>query len=135
MSRAARYTLKTVPFFLTHPVSYSILCLCVHLNNGVGGWFCVLFRYGHKAESSEQLMGIGAGRNPWRVWDTQKQLLMLNNIRLLHRDVKGGVNSVVGTSGSFCGELWIEIECIVRSSCSWFKGRVNLPTEQFLLEI
>lgn len=54
------------------------LCLCVHLNNRVGGWFCVLFRYGHKTESSEQLMGIGAGRNPWRVWDTQKQLLNIS---------------------------------------------------------
>lgn len=110
------------------------LCLCVHLNNRVGGWFCVLFRYGHKTESSEQLMGIGAGRNPWRVWDTQKQLLVLNNIGLFHRDVEGGEDSVVGTSGSFRSELRIEIERIVRSSCCWFEGRVNLPTEEFLLE-
>lgn len=113
------------------------LCLCAHLNNRVGGWFCVFFRYGHKTESSEQLMGIGAGRNPRRVWDTQKQPLMLNNIGLFQRDVGGGGGeaSVVGTSGSFRGELRIEIECIVRSSCSWFEGRVNLPTEEFLLEI
>lgn len=43
-------------------------------------------------------------------------------------------NSAAGTSGCFGGELWIEIEGIVRSSCSWFERRVNLPTEEFLLE-
>lgn len=108
------------------------LSLCVHLNNCVGGWLCVLFCYGDKTEPSEQLMGVSTGRNSWRVWDTQKtaddaqQHLIISMWRWRRRKLS--------TSGGFRGELWIKIECIVRSSCSWFEGRVNLPTEEFLLE-
>lgn len=45
---------------------------------------------------------------------------------------RGGGGVTVGTSGCFGCELRIEIERVVRSSCSRFEGRVELSAEEFL---
>lgn len=42
------------------------------------------------------------------------------------------VCACVCTFGCFSGELWVEIEGVVRSARSRFEGRVELSTEQFL---
>ena len=38
----------------------------------------------------------------------------------------------VGTSGCFSCELWIEIECVIGSSCSRLERRVDLSAVKFL---
>lgn len=46
--------------------------------------------------------------------------------------VRRGGGVTVGTSGCFSCELGIEIESVIRSSCGWFEGRVDLSAEEFL---
>lgn len=113
------------------------VCVCVYLNYCVGQWLCFLLCDRHKAESSEELMGISTGRNTWRVWgeNTNTQLWISSCSNQL--DVRQGGEEERWksefTSGCFRSELRVKVECVIWSTSGWFKRRVNFSPKEFLM--
>lgn len=98
-----------------------------HLYDGIRHRRRLFLRYGHEAEASEELMGVGAGRDARRVW--RDEPLPWEPQR------RGeGERERERTSGRFRRELGIKVESVVRSAGGRFERRRNFCAEKFLQE-